>query len=343
MATRIYALAKELQIDNKKLVDICTRAGITGKGSALASLTDEEEVLVRSLVSGKGAKGDGARAKAAPSAGPPGIRREDYIAPGGAPSGSKVRVLPTKQDKPPLLRKKVEAASARPEPAVVEAAIETPSSTAAATIEAPASAALPVAAPKVEVEPPAVAAKAQPVAAAGPAKPPAANVSHPLAPQRPAPVRPRPLDALLGKRSQEGKSGEKKPGERKPPEKAAPGIHLAPLPAQSKSPGRSKPKEPAPQKPDIRLPPDAIRASKAGTKPLSEHIRKHEEKKKRDDLAAQKGPRVPAERRRRRESFLRPGSPAARIDRGAGPSAAPGTARTKTAARARWADANSGS
>ena len=61
---------------------------------------------------------------------------------------------------------------------------------------------------------------------------------------------------------------------------------------------RSKPREPAPQKPDIRLPPDAIRASKAGTKPLSEHIRKHEEKKKRDDLAAKKGP-------------SRPGSPAA--------------------------------
>jgi translation initiation factor IF-2 len=52
---------------------------------------------------------------------------------------------------------------------------------------------------------------------------------------------------------------------------------------------RSKPKEPAPQKPDIRLPPDAIRASKAGTGPLSEQIRKHEEKKKREDLAAKKG------------------------------------------------------
>ena len=31
---RIYALAKELKIDNKKLVDICTKAGITGKGCA---------------------------------------------------------------------------------------------------------------------------------------------------------------------------------------------------------------------------------------------------------------------------------------------------------------------
>ncbi|MFH1918577.1 MAG: translation initiation factor IF-2, partial [Planctomycetota bacterium] len=38
--------------------------------------------------------------------------------------------------------------------------------------------------------------------------------------------------------------------------------------------------EPAPQKPDIKLPADAIRASKAGSKPLSEHLRKHEAKRK---------------------------------------------------------------
>jgi translation initiation factor IF-2 len=42
LPARIYSLAKELKIDSKELVDICTKAGITGKGSALASLTDEE-------------------------------------------------------------------------------------------------------------------------------------------------------------------------------------------------------------------------------------------------------------------------------------------------------------
>ena len=73
--------------------------------------------------------------------------------------------------------------------------------------------------------------------------------------------------------------------------KDSPAMHLAPMPAPSKSIAKHKPKEPAPQKPDIKLPPDAIRASKAGSKPLSEHLRKHEEKKKRDDLAAKKGPR----------------------------------------------------
>ena len=112
----------------------------------------------------------------------------------------------------------------------------------------------------------------------------------------------RPLDRLLGKRADRRKPGEKKPGEKKPgqkpSEKAAPTIHLAPMPTPSKTSARQKPKEPTPQKPDIKLPPDAIRASKAGSKPLSEHLRKHEEKKKRDDLAAKKGPRARAARDR---------------------------------------------
>ncbi len=49
---RIYALAKELKLDSKDLVDICTKAGITGKGSALASLEDIEVDKVRSYLAG---------------------------------------------------------------------------------------------------------------------------------------------------------------------------------------------------------------------------------------------------------------------------------------------------
>ena len=50
MPVRIYALAKELNIDGKDLVAICERAGITGKGSALASLSDEEADKVKSYL-----------------------------------------------------------------------------------------------------------------------------------------------------------------------------------------------------------------------------------------------------------------------------------------------------
>ena len=39
MAVRIYSLAKELKVDSKELVDLCTQIGIGGKGSALASLS----------------------------------------------------------------------------------------------------------------------------------------------------------------------------------------------------------------------------------------------------------------------------------------------------------------
>ncbi|MBC8355888.1 MAG: translation initiation factor IF-2 [Planctomycetes bacterium] len=52
MPIRIYALAKELKFDSKELVDICTKAGITGKGSALASLEDAEVDKLKSYLAG---------------------------------------------------------------------------------------------------------------------------------------------------------------------------------------------------------------------------------------------------------------------------------------------------
>jgi hypothetical protein len=50
---RIYALAKDLNLDSKELVEICRKAGIPGKGSALASLTDEEAEKVKGFLSGE--------------------------------------------------------------------------------------------------------------------------------------------------------------------------------------------------------------------------------------------------------------------------------------------------
>ncbi len=54
MAVRIYALAKELKVDSKELVDICTKAGVPGKGSALASLTEDEVEKVQQFLKGGG-------------------------------------------------------------------------------------------------------------------------------------------------------------------------------------------------------------------------------------------------------------------------------------------------
>ncbi len=52
MPVRIYALAKELKLDSKELVDLCTRIGIPNKGSALASLEDDEVSRIRKYLAG---------------------------------------------------------------------------------------------------------------------------------------------------------------------------------------------------------------------------------------------------------------------------------------------------
>ncbi len=73
MPVRIYSLAKDLNLDSKELVDICNRIGIPGKGSALASLEDEEggsnqEARVGCLGSSGGAAQPAPERTAAPPA-----------------------------------------------------------------------------------------------------------------------------------------------------------------------------------------------------------------------------------------------------------------------------------
>ena len=67
MAVRIYSLAKELKVDSKELVDICTQVGIKGKGSALASLDDEEVAKLRAYYDGSSAEAERPADRAAPT------------------------------------------------------------------------------------------------------------------------------------------------------------------------------------------------------------------------------------------------------------------------------------
>ncbi len=73
MPARIYALAKELSLDSKDLVDIVKKVGITGKGSALASLSDSEEQRVRDHIAGSAKP---AEKPEKPSAAPAAVREE---------------------------------------------------------------------------------------------------------------------------------------------------------------------------------------------------------------------------------------------------------------------------
>jgi translation initiation factor IF-2 len=70
VAVRIYSLAKEMGLDSKELVDLCTRIGILNKGSALASLEDEEVSRVRKHVATQAAGAVAAPAKAAAGSSP---------------------------------------------------------------------------------------------------------------------------------------------------------------------------------------------------------------------------------------------------------------------------------
>jgi len=211
---RIYTLAKQLKLENKALVDICNQIGISGKGSALASLSDEEVATVKAHLSaprgGRAAAGSMLAAGGIPDRGgaaaglahrtPSALRREDYIAPAGTAS------------------KKVPILERRPE-------------------------------------------------------------------------RMPPSKMAVGDGEEGAKPGPKIEKPEKP-EKAAPTIKLAPIPTAQQPVAPPKPAEPPPQKPDIKLPQDAIRASRAASKPLSEHLRRQVEKK----LAAKKAsPKEPAE------------------------------------------------
>jgi translation initiation factor IF-2 len=77
--TRIYAFAKELGLDNKALLDICEKVGIKGKGSALASMDDDEIAKVKEFLTAEthSPKPPGGGSSPEPLA----PRREETIAP----------------------------------------------------------------------------------------------------------------------------------------------------------------------------------------------------------------------------------------------------------------------
>ncbi len=225
MPARIYSLAKELKLDSKVLVDICTSAGVTGKGSALASLTDEEVDRVKAFIAGGQTNRPAAARPRAATGGPAvetvadsgAVRREDYI----APTGTAAEKMPVLDDR--LRRKK------------------------AANGETPA---------------------------------------KPLA--RPA------------------------------------AIKLAPLPPAAQVPKSAQPQEAPAQKPDLRLPIDAIKAASraGGTKPLIDHVRKQQGKRRdtpEDAPAAPPAKGAPSRERPGRGREATPGAAAGPVTRGRRP------------------------
>ncbi len=219
MPMRIYALAKELKIDSKALVDICTRAGITGKGSALASLEDDEIDRVRAFLSGP---------KPSPKA----------VAPEEAPAAP--------------VRGPATPAPLAPTAPVVPADLS-PSATDTSKSY------------KRDDYIPATASSSGKIKVLGKSKPPrsAEQGDKPRAPKPRTPV-----------------------------------IHVAQMPEVQQPKATPKSDEPAPQKPDIRLPQDAIASAKMGARPPLEHLTAKVEKKKKEkerDKDREKAPAAEAE------------------------------------------------
>ncbi len=242
MGTRIYSLAKELRLDTKELVDICTKAGISGKGSALATLTDDEVEKVKGFLTGGGPKTK--RSKAAPPAPEP---------PKRSPTLGKMRVIVSS------------ASKAAPEP-------PTPAEPPPPEVQEPAPAVADVAAEAVEE----VQAEAEP-APAPPADVAAERVSGPVPLRREDYIGP---GAGTGKMPVigGGKAPAKKDGNGgAPPSRSRPTVKLAPVPAAGKPAPKPKTEEPTPQKPDMKLPADVMRAHSSGqSRPLAAHLRRAE-------------------------------------------------------------------
>jgi len=236
LAVRIYSLAKELKVDSKELVDICTKAGVPGKGSALASLTEEEvEKVKQFLKGGIAAKGAKPAAKAAPVAPQ---RPTEPVRPGKMPViVTSKPVAPTSRPKP---------AEEAPEPEPVEEPI------AAVTIAAETS--------TVVAEP-----SRRPGPLAG-----AMGREKYIGPGTMSGKVP-----VVGAESRSG-DRKKSEGGAGTAERSRPSVKLAPMPKSRQPSAEPTSNEPPAQKPDLRLPADLLGAGKQGSKPLAAHLKRHE-------------------------------------------------------------------
>jgi translation initiation factor IF-2 len=242
LASRIYSLAKELKLDSKELVDVCARLGIRGKGSALASLTDEEEVKLREHFKNPGAQAAPKSKQAAPPLERP---KEPTKAAGKMP------VLAAPRPHSPLagIRKK------RPEEEQPEEQE--------------------VASPEPEAPPAPVATPAPPkreVAARGPLSGVMRRDDY-IAPGGNMGGKMRTIGP--GTSKDKDRDREPKPSGGGGTTRTRPTIKLAPIP-MADVPPPSAPEVPT-QKPDLKLPADALRPGKTSGKPLAAHLRRHEE------------------------------------------------------------------
>lgn len=275
MAVRIYSLAKELDVDSKDLVDVCTRAGVMGKGSALASLSDEEVVKVKEFLRG-GSGGAATVTSTVATPGAPSMRR-----PAADQRDSKIRTIQAPKAGRSALRRE-DGGESRPLdvvtpgddlPSEAPPAVE-PTDGASSVVDGP------VEAPDTAAAEAASAADAQ-KAEAGETR-------------RAELAQPGPLArmmgggrAALGKMPVIGAGGPAASGtgagakKKADGPKARPVVKLAAIPAQPprREDPRAKAKDETPtQKPDMKLPAEVLGMGKGGAtaKPIAQQLKRAE-------------------------------------------------------------------
>ncbi len=293
MSIRIYALAKELSLDSKELVGICTKAGVTGKGSALASLTDEEVESVKKYLDSSRAPAPPTSRKDSASGKPvkppaPQDRGIKTLASVKAEAESRKRgILSTplssrvRGGKPPAQRAAPEPSA--PEPSVAESVAADVSEPLTVADSPPASEAVetPAAPPSVTPTSPPPPTASPPTASPPTASPPTAA---PVAASTPAPSQAAPrrsyqplagrgsikvLDSGRGKADETG-ADESRPA--RPQKKRGPVIKLAAMPKVKQPAATAVANEPKAQKPIMPLSQDTIRSVKSGEPAPLDHL-----------------------------------------------------------------------
>jgi len=287
---RIYSLAKDLQVDSKELVDLCKKAGITGKGSALASLSDDEAQRMKEFL----------RNASGPAVTSPGTKPQPVVP---VPVREPAALTPVRQLPPigsPRRVIRTPLSTGKGEPAAEEAVAPKPVGSGE------------FGTPVAKTEQPSLSesgtAKNVEAETKGPAPDSPSAASPPdHRPSPPPNVRPGAL-ASRGRGGSEGGSSEPirrdsmmsasgskirvlgRPQRRegdpsgptgKPAKRRDPVINLAALP-EAAAPSRTQsPSEAPSQKPDIKLSKDVIAGHKQGVKAPLEKLAKAESDKKR--------------------------------------------------------------
>ncbi len=271
MPVRIYSLAKELAIDSKELVDICNRIGITGKGSALASLEDDEIARIKKHIAASAAPSAPA-AKAAPERAP--VVQNEPMKPIGPVRGTAASV-----GKPPIIQARGKKAATPAVEEVVPVVEEV------------------VAPPPEEVSVPEEVLVEEPVAEVVEPEVVEPEVEEPeVKPSTPEVTREayvRPMGSMGGKVRVIGsraRATEAKPADEKRKAKTREpviNIGFAKIPKSGmQAPPAPKKDEPAPQKPEIKLTRDLIVGSRQGDKTQLDQFVQAENQKSKAALAA---------------------------------------------------------